>query len=330
MEDFYRLNTMNMISSSSGNVNQVENGTRTTTEGGAAYRGSPIIVSHRNFNMLQFETDQGMTELMKTQIANHPRYPDLVSAYIDCQKVGAPPEIKSLLEEVGRLSFPTSTCRSEIGADPELDEFMDTYCGVLHTYKEELSKPVDEATTFLNNIELQLSDLCKGTFQKNNCDLQAAVPLPDEAVGSSEEEFSYGEMEAAEGQDTSAFRACDRELKDMLLHKYSGYLGKLKKDFLKSRKKGKLPKDARSALMDWWNTHYRWPYPTEEQKMQLSVATGLDQRQINNWFINQRKRHWKPSEDMKFALMEGVSGSINGEGGPSLLCDPGFGHDDIM
>lgn len=86
--------------------------------------------------------------------------------------------------------------------------------------------------------------------------------MPDEAVGSSEEEFSYGEMEAAEGQDTSAFRACDRELKDMLLHKYSGYLGKLKKDFLKSRKKGKLPKDARSALMDWWNTHYRWPYPT--------------------------------------------------------------------
>lgn len=64
--------------------------------------------------------------------------------------------------------------------------------------------------------------------------------------------------------------------------------------------------------------------------MQLSVATGLDQRQINNWFINQRKRHWKPSEDMKFALMEGVSGSITGEGGPSLLCDPGFGHDDIM
>jgi hypothetical protein len=36
--------------------------------------------------------------------------------------------------------------------------------------------------------------------------------------------------------------------------------------------------------------------------------TGLDPKQINNWFINQRKRHWKPSEDMRFALMEGVAG----------------------
>lgn len=84
----------------------------------------------------------------------------------------------------------------------------------------------------------------------------------DEAVGSSEEDFSYGEMEAAEVQDASGFRSGDKELKDMLLHKYSGYLSKLRKDFLKTRKKGKLPKDARSALLDWWNTHYRWPYPT--------------------------------------------------------------------
>ncbi|XP_050382583.1 homeobox protein knotted-1-like 1 [Argentina anserina] len=328
MENLYRLNRMNMIPSSSDNVNQGEN-TR-TTEGGAGYHGVPVILSDGNINMLQFERDQSMTAQIKTQIANHPRYPDLVSAYIDCQKVGAPPEMRSILEEIGRLSLPISTCRNEIGADPELDEFMDSYCGILHTYKEELSKSVDEATAFLSSIEMQLSNLCKGTFQKNNSDHQPTVPLPDEAVGSSEEEFGYGEVEAAEGHENSAFRACDKELKDMLLNKYSGYLSKLKKDFLKTRKKGKLPKDARSALLDWWNTHYRWPYPTEEEKMQLSVATGLDQRQINNWFINQRKRHWKPSEDMKFALMEGVGGSINGEGGPSLLFDTGFGNGDIM
>ena len=50
----------------------------------------------------------------------------------------------------------------------------------------------------------------------------------------------------------------------------------------------------------------------EEEKMKLSEITGLGQKQINNWFINQRKRHWKPSEDMRFALMEGVSGSMGG------------------
>jgi len=45
----------------------------------------------------------------------------------------------------------------------------------------------------------------------------------------------------------------------------------------------------------------------EEEKLQLSDMTGLDIKQINNWFINQRKRHWKPSEDMRFSILEGVS-----------------------
>jgi hypothetical protein len=32
----------------------------------------------------------------------------------------------------------------------------------------------------------------------------------------------------------------------------------------------------------------------ELEKAALAEATGLDGKQINNWFINQRKRHWKP------------------------------------
>ena len=50
----------------------------------------------------------------------------------------------------------------------------------------------------------------------------------------------------------------------------------------------------------------------EEEKAKLAEKTGLDQKQINNWFINQRKRHWKPSDDMRYALMEGVSGGSSG------------------
>ncbi|CAA3018855.1 homeobox knotted-1-like LET6 isoform X1 [Olea europaea subsp. europaea] len=86
--------------------------------------------------------------------------------------------------------------------------------------------------------------------------------------------------------------------------KYSGYLGSLKQEFMKKRKKGKLPKEARQQLLDWWSRHYKWPYPSESQKLALAESTGLDQKQINNWFINQRKRHWKPSEDMQFVVMD--------------------------
>lgn len=46
----------------------------------------------------------------------------------------------------------------------------------------------------------------------------------------------------------------------------------------------------------------------EADKLTLAEATGLDQKQINNWFINQRKRHWKPAENNQFGIMESLYG----------------------
>ncbi|XP_020210872.1 homeobox protein knotted-1-like 10 isoform X1 [Cajanus cajan] len=260
----------------------------------------------------QNATDSNMSDrMMKIQIANHPLYPDLLSAYIECQKVGAPPEVASLLEEIGRESH-RMNARRQIGDGPQLDHFMETYCELLHRYKEELSKPFSEATLFLGNMESQLSNLCNGTLTITKS--PDNIRSDEVASGASDEELSCGEIEAVEGHRVSSSVSCpgDQKIKEMLLRKYSGHFSGLRKEFLKQRKKGKLPKDARIALMDWWNTHHRWPYPTEEEKVKLSEMTGLDQKQINNWFINQRKRHWKPTEDMRFA----VSGSI---GGPVLL-----------
>ncbi|KAM1353670.1 hypothetical protein TB1_032593 [Malus domestica] len=326
MEEFYRMIAGVTSACSDDHVNvhqQVENmSTSTSSASCGGFQGGGHVVD--DHNMLLFGTEglesYHMSDLIKSQIASHPRFSNLVAAYLEWQKVGAPAaEMKNLLEEIGRVSHPMSTC-GEIGADPELDEFMESYIGVLHRFKEELSKPFDEATTFLVNIQTQLSNLCKGTFP-NTWDNHS-----DEGVGGSEEELSCGEVEAAESQEIGgAHSSGDRELKGMLLNKYSGYLSSLRKEFLKKRKKGKLPKDARTTLLDWWTIHYRWPYPTEEEKLQLSKMTGLDQRQINNWFINQRKRHWKPSEDMRFALMEGVGKSI---GGP-VIFDTGFGTGNV-
>lgn len=36
----------------------------------------------------------------------------------------------------------------------------ESYCGALKRYKEELSKPIDEASTFLSNMESELNNLC--------------------------------------------------------------------------------------------------------------------------------------------------------------------------
>ncbi|KAH0461448.1 hypothetical protein IEQ34_009023 [Dendrobium chrysotoxum] len=241
-------------------------------------------------------------EEMKARIASHPRYPHLLEAYIDCQKVGAPPDIASLLEDIRRENAGGERVASSsviLGSDPELDEFMEMYCDVLVKYRRDLERPFDEATAFLNTMEVQLSDLCKPT-----CRPALGPYVSDEAVGSSDEELSGGEGEAPE----SHLKGEERDLKEKLLRKYSGYLSSLKQEFSKKKKKGKLPKEARQILFEWWTAHYKWPYPTEADKIALAEATGLDQKQINNWFINQRKRHWKPADqNMHFSVMDSSS-----------------------
>nr|AGJ83725.1 Knotted-1 homeobox protein [Caragana korshinskii] len=258
--------------------------------------GSDEIFSAEPSSAAGIQDDMAST-VMKAKIASHPHYPRLLQAYIECQKVGAPPEIARLLEEIRRENDlckrnEVSTC---YGADPELDEFMETYCDMLVKYKTDLARPFDEAATFLNKIETQLSNLCTGA---------SVSTLSDDGGVSSDEDVSAGDGDVQDGQS----RGEDRELKDRLLRKFGSHIGTLKMEFSKKKKKGKLPKEARQTLLQWWNVHYKWPYPTEADKIELAKSTGLDQKQINNWFINQRKRHWKPSENMQFSMMEHFNG----------------------
>jgi len=80
----------------------------------------------------------------------------------------------------------------------------------------------------------------------------------DDGGVSSEEGFSAGDGDPQDGQ----LRSEDRELKDRLLRKFGSHIGYLKLEFSKKKKRGKLPKDARQTLLQWWNIHYKWPYPT--------------------------------------------------------------------
>jgi len=65
------------------------------------------------------------------------------------------------------------------------------------------------------------------------------------------------------------------------------------------KRKGNLPKSATNLLKKWLFDHMFHPYPTEEEKAALCSSTGLSVSQINNWFINARRRILKP-------MVEGV------------------------
>jgi len=55
-------------------------------------------------------------------------------------------------------------------------------------------------------------------------------------------------------------------------------------------------KEAILTLREWLlsDEHVDNPYPTEAEKQTLMEQTGLDKKQLTNWFTNARKRIWQP------------------------------------
>lgn len=84
------------------------------------------------------------------------------------------------------------------------------------------------------------------------------VTAAEETTASSEEDLGTREVDLLEYDHIRE----DRELKDKLHRKYSGYISLLKNEFSNKKKKAKLPREARQVLLDWWSIHYKWPYPT--------------------------------------------------------------------
>lgn len=62
----------------------------------------------------------------------------------------------------------------------------------------------------------------------------------------------------------------------------------------KSRRE--LPPGAVAHLKAWLLSpeHFTHPYPTPQDQVMLMQKTGIDKKQLKNWFTNARRRIWKP------------------------------------
>uniref|UniRef100_A0A672LU03 Homeobox protein Meis1-like n=1 Tax=Sinocyclocheilus grahami TaxID=75366 RepID=A0A672LU03_SINGR len=69
------------------------------------------------------------------------------------------------------------------------------------------------------------------------------------------------------------------------------------KEKKRNKKRGIFPKVATNIMRAWLFQHLTHPYPSEEQKKQLAQDTGLTILQVNNWFINARRRIVQPMID---------------------------------
>ncbi|KAM0872743.1 hypothetical protein ACQ4PT_038522 [Festuca glaucescens] len=231
------------------------------------------------------------SDTIKARIMSHPLYPALLKAFIDCRKVGAPPEIvgrlSSLADELESNSDDTQA--QEQPTDPALDQFMEAYRDALVTYSQELTRQTQEANEFFRSMEAHIDSLA---LDGTGC----------ECGGSSEDEQETGDVA---GLPITSPSGEGKELTN-------GYLRSLWKELSGKKKNGRLPRDARQKLLRWWQLHHVWPYPSELEKHALAESTGLDTKQINNWFINQRKRHWRPTP-----LTMGVDGRLQHINGAS-------------
>ena len=69
----------------------------------------------------------------------------------------------------------------------------------------------------------------------------------------------------------------------------------------KRKKSTSLPAETVDYLKNWMMSpeHIVHPYPTETEKQKIMEDTGITLKQLTNWFVNNRKRYWKPQVEQK-------------------------------
>ncbi|XP_077238021.1 homeobox protein knotted-1-like 2 isoform X2 [Tasmannia lanceolata] len=263
----------------------------------------------------QGETGEGVgawqSARYKADILSHPLYEQLLSAHVACLRIATPvdqlPRIDAQLAQsqqvVSKYSVLGYGNQLLVGDDKELDQFMTHYVLLLCSFKEQLQQHVRvhamEAVMACWELEQSLQSLTgvspgegTGATMSDDDDDQADsdTNLYDGSL-EGPDSMGFGPLIPTESE-RSLMERVRQELKHELKQGYKEKLVDIREEILRKRRAGKLPGDTTSLLKAWWQSHSKWPYPTEDDKARLVQETGLQLKQINNWFINQRKRNW--------------------------------------
>uniref|UniRef100_A0A1J3G8W6 Homeobox protein knotted-1-like 3 n=1 Tax=Noccaea caerulescens TaxID=107243 RepID=A0A1J3G8W6_NOCCA len=243
----------------------------------------------------------------KAEILSHPLYEQLLSAHVACLRIATPvdqlPRIDAQLAQSQHVVAKYSALgagQGLVGDDKELDQFMTHYVLLLCSFKEQLQQHVRvhamEAVMACWEIEQSLQSLTgvspgEGMGATMSDDEDEQVESDANMFDGGLDVLGFGPLIPTESE-RSLMERVRQELKHELKQGYKEKIVDIREEILRKRRAGKLPGDTTSVLKAWWQSHSKWPYPTEEDKARLVQETGLQLKQINNWFINQRKRNW--------------------------------------
>ncbi|XP_057761710.1 homeobox protein HD1 [Arachis stenosperma] len=248
---------------------------------------------------------------LKAEIATHPLYEQVLAAHVACLRVATPIDQLPLID--AQLSQSHHVLRSYVSQHTlslsphdrqDLDNFLAQYLIVLCTFKEQLQQHVRvhavEAVMACRDIEntlqaltgVSLGEGSGATMSDDEDEFQMDFCLDQSSGGGGGDDMmGFGPLLPTESE-RSLMERVRQELKIELKQGFKSRIEDVREEILRKRRAGKLPGDTTSVLKNWWQQHAKWPYPTEDDKAKLVEETGLQLKQINNWFINQRKRNW--------------------------------------
>ena len=249
------------------------------------------------------------SKTVKDAIYGHPLFALLARVYEKCEIATCTPRdpgmagggswsSESVAEDIAVFSVKIRAERRYYIADPELDSLMVQAIQVLRLHLLELEK-VHE---LCNNLCQRYISSLKGNHSGNRMmDLVLGERLDTATPGADPQQEAQSppghslSLPPGQHDPSEAGAACNAIVGSRDgsgLNDDRDPAGKRKKS-----KKNSLSKVASDILRVWLFQHLNHPYPEEVEKKQLAQDTGLSLLQVNNWFINARRRIVQPMID---------------------------------
>uniref|UniRef100_A0A8C9TUD4 Meis homeobox 1 b n=1 Tax=Scleropages formosus TaxID=113540 RepID=A0A8C9TUD4_SCLFO len=262
----------------------------------------------------------------KDAIYGHPLFPLLALIFEKCELATCTPRepgvaggdvcsSESFNEDIAVFAKQVRAEKPLFSSNPELDNLMIQAIQVLRFHLLELEKVHELCDNFCHRyisclkgkmpIDLVIDDREGGSKSDSEDISRSSGPLDQQTSWNRDHDDaastrSGGTPGPSSGGHTSHSGDNSSEQGDGLDNVASPSTGDdddPDKEKKRNKKRGIFPKVATNIMRAWLFQHLTHPYPSEEQKKQLAQDTGLTILQVNNWFINARRRIVQPMID---------------------------------
>ncbi|XP_017488633.1 PREDICTED: homeobox protein PKNOX2-like, partial [Rhagoletis zephyria] len=244
--------------------------------------------------------DLKQLESDKKAVYSHPLFPLLALLFEKCelatQSINAfdsDPSLSAFNNEIGEfIEHQQKLGRPLLTDDPEVDSLMMRSIQVFRIHLLELEKVSELCKDFCHRYisclrsKMRSDVLLRGAGSSSTADdelVRAEDILSGSTTGSTTAAISAAAAAAAR--------------KVPAAHKAKKTSGEKQSTGGGHSKRGVLPKQATSIMRSWLFQHIVHPYPTEDEKRAIASQTSLTLLQVNNWFINARRRILQPMLD---------------------------------